>query len=69
MSKYKFELYQDRKREWRWRFKHANGRTMMDSGEGYKSEGNARRAIKAIKAAFKAADITVVKQESEHGGD
>lgn len=32
------ELYQDYRGEWRWRLRSSNGRTVADSGEGYKSK-------------------------------
>lgn len=37
------EIYQDRRKEWRWRFV-VNGRIMADSGEGYAREVGAHRA-------------------------
>jgi uncharacterized protein YegP (UPF0339 family) len=35
--KTKFEIYRDKKNEWRWRYIASNGRIMADSGEGYKN--------------------------------
>ncbi len=32
----RFEMYQDVKREWRWRLWSENNRIIADSGEGYK---------------------------------
>lgn len=32
----KFKLYQDNKREWRWRLLASNGKIIADSAEGYK---------------------------------
>jgi uncharacterized protein YegP (UPF0339 family) len=44
-----FELYQDRKKEWRWRLLNSrNLKIIADSGEGYKRKGNAARAIQKI---------------------
>jgi uncharacterized protein YegP (UPF0339 family) len=44
-----FELYQDSKKEWRWRLLNSrNLRIIADSGEGYKRKGNAARAIQKI---------------------
>lgn len=40
-----FETYQDAAGEWRWRAKAKNGKIIADSGEGYSSASNARRAI------------------------
>lgn len=41
----KVDVYPDRKGEFRWRLKAANGRTIADSGEGYTRKGSARRAV------------------------
>lgn len=38
------DFYEDSAGEWRWRFTARNGRVMADSGEGYATESNARRA-------------------------
>lgn len=32
----KFDLYQDKKKDWRWRVMADNGRVVADSAEGYK---------------------------------
>lgn len=37
------EFFTDRKREWRWRLKHGNGRILAASSEGFASRRNARR--------------------------
>jgi uncharacterized protein YegP (UPF0339 family) len=51
----RIEIYQDKGMEWRWRMVAANGNTVADSGEGYSSKGNARRAARKFKwAAFMA---------------
>ncbi len=34
-------IYQDQLGEWRWSAKAGNGRTIADSGEGYKNKGDA----------------------------
>ena len=33
---YTFEIYKDVKKEWRWRLKASNGKTIADSAESYK---------------------------------
>ena len=43
-----FEVYEDAAGEYRWRLVHRNGRIMADSGEGYTSRSNARRAVEAV---------------------
>lgn len=59
----KFELYEDAAGEWRWRLKAKNGRTVADSGEGYRGQGNARRAVKAFRHVVYSAEIVVVPKE------
>jgi uncharacterized protein YegP (UPF0339 family) len=56
-----FELYQDRKKEWRWRLLNSqNLKIIADSGEGYKRKGNAARAIQKM--------IEKLSQNSATGG-
>jgi uncharacterized protein YegP (UPF0339 family) len=45
---YKFEIYKDKRGEFRFRFKSPNGETMF-SGEGYKQKQSAKKAIESIK--------------------
>ena len=33
-----FEIYRDRKKEFRWRLRAANGRVIADSAEGYRTK-------------------------------
>jgi uncharacterized protein YegP (UPF0339 family) len=40
----KVVIYEDERGEWRWRVRANNGRIIADSGEGYKTKGNCRRA-------------------------
>jgi uncharacterized protein YegP (UPF0339 family) len=44
-----FELYPDAAGEYRWRLLHRNGRILADSGEGYASRRNARRAADRVR--------------------
>ncbi|SDQ24725.1 amphi-Trp domain-containing protein [Natronobacterium texcoconense] len=57
----RFEVYQDRADEWRWRLVHWNGNIVADSGEGYASRGNAERAVRGVMRAVP--DATVVRLE------
>lgn len=41
-----FVIYQDRKKEFRWRAIAANNKIIADGGEGYKTEWNCKRAVK-----------------------
>lgn len=59
----KFHLYRDnsRKREWRWSLKSANGKTIANSGEGYKRKQGAKDAILLIQAYSASAPVKGVK--------
>ncbi|WP_425963158.1 YegP family protein [Rhizobium nepotum] len=52
---YKFEIYQDRAGEYRFRFKASNGETMFSS-EGYETKASAIHAIESIKRNSPGAD-------------
>jgi len=43
-----FGVYKDKAGEWRWRLIAPNGKIIADSGEGYSSKGNAKRAVSKI---------------------
>lgn len=47
-SNAEFEVYSDKKNEWRWRLKHDNGNIIADGGEGYSSKSNAMRAVDSV---------------------
>ncbi|SMO56906.1 YegP family protein [Halorubrum cibi] len=51
-----FELFEDAAAEWRWRLRHDNGNTIGDSGEGYASKSNAKRALSRVREHVAAAD-------------
>ena len=44
-----YVYYKDAKGEWRWRLKAANGRTIADSGEGYRNESECLADIDRVK--------------------
>src|SRR5262245_14209196 len=50
-DKLKFEVYQDRAKEYRWRLKAANGQIVASSSEGYKAKADSQKAIDRIKKA------------------
>jgi len=54
---WKFRIYQDQGNEWRWTLVAGNGRTVGDSGEGYDSEYNARRAAENARNEVSSAEI------------
>ena len=51
-----FELFEDQGGEWRWRLRHDNGEIIGDSGEGYASKSNAKRALGRVREHVAAAD-------------
>ena len=53
----RFEVYEDRGGEWRWRLVHWNGNIVADSGEGYTSRSNAKRAARGVMRSAPTASI------------
>ena len=45
MTKRKFEVYRDRKKEWRWRLVASNGKNTAVSGEGFQRRRDCLRNI------------------------
>ena len=54
---WKFEVYQDAARQYRWRLKAGNGLILGDSGQGYATRWNARRAAEDVRRSISAATI------------
>lgn len=44
----RFEVFQDRADEWRWRLRHNNGNVIATSGEGYTRKHNARKGLRSV---------------------
>jgi uncharacterized protein YegP (UPF0339 family) len=44
-----FEIYQDGKKEWRWRYKAANGDVIATPGQGYTAKSDAKKSVEALK--------------------
>jgi uncharacterized protein len=57
---YKFEVYKDKKGEWRWKFKASNGDILADSGEGYKNKSDCEAGIESVKHNGPSAAIVVL---------
>ncbi|TKX75982.1 DUF1508 domain-containing protein [Halorubrum sp. GN11_10-6_MGM] len=55
-SRATFELFADDADEWRFRLRHDNGNVLGDSGEGYASKSNAKRALSRLRDHVAAAD-------------
>ena len=45
----KFQLYKDRKGEYRWRLRASNGEIIADSNEGYSSKASCKQGIDLVK--------------------
>jgi uncharacterized protein YegP (UPF0339 family) len=43
-----FEIYKDKKKEWRWRMKSRNNRIIADSAEGYKRKSACEKFPKKL---------------------
>jgi uncharacterized protein YegP (UPF0339 family) len=43
-----FEIYQDRRKEYRWRLKASNGQIIATSGQGYKAKADCRHEIEVV---------------------
>lgn len=61
-DKVKFEVYEDEKKEHRWRVKAANGQVVATASEGYKAKADAEKAIAAIKAGAAKAEVVDAKE-------
>ena len=58
----RFEVYEDRAGQHRWRLKAANGRVVADSAEGYTRKADAERAVEdTLRAAGQA--VVAMKRE------
>lgn len=61
-DKMKFEVYDDAKKEHRWRLKAANGQVIATSSEGYKNKEDADKAIESIKTHAAKAEVVEAKE-------
>ena len=57
----KFEMYQDKKKEYRFRLKAANGQVIA-TGEGYKSKDSCLSGIESVKKNAPVAEISEVTE-------
>lgn len=61
------EIYQDKRNEWRWRYRARNGWVQCDGGEGYSSKSNARRAVRRVGLGMTLAPIVEVNPSYTNG--
>lgn len=66
-SKAEFELYEDRRSEWRWRLRHRNGSIIADSGEGYSSKQKAKQGLETVRKNARGAPVEEEMQEETVG--
>jgi uncharacterized protein YegP (UPF0339 family) len=55
-----FEIYQDAKKEYRWRLKAGNGQVIATSGQGYKAKADCRHGVEVVQAEAAKAKIEEV---------
>ncbi len=61
-DKYKFETYEDNKKEHRWRAIASNGQTVASSSQGYSNKADCEKAIALIKSSAKKAKVEEVTE-------
>jgi uncharacterized protein YegP (UPF0339 family) len=57
-----FEVYEDEKKEHRWRLKAANNKVVAVASEGYKEKAGAEKALATVKAGAAKAEVVEVKE-------
>jgi uncharacterized protein YegP (UPF0339 family) len=65
ISKYTFEVYEDNKKEQRFRLKARNGNVVGSSTGSYKTKAEAEKAIAAIKSGAKDATVKEIEKEKK----
>jgi uncharacterized protein YegP (UPF0339 family) len=64
-SRARFELYEDRGGEYRWRLRHHNGNIIADSSEGYTRRHNAQKGMGSVRRNALGATVLHIENESE----
>lgn len=62
----KFQYYQDKRGEWRWRLRANNGEIVANSGEGYQTKAGCLKAIKRIRESAPDAEVRIYSGEKEY---
>ena len=65
-SQARFELYEDRGGEHRWRLRHRNGQVVATSGEGYTRRHNAQKGIESVRRNALGATVLRIEPEEAH---
>ena len=53
----KFELYQSKDEQYRWRLRHSNGQIIATGGEGYSSKASAKNGIESVQTNAPGAEV------------
>jgi uncharacterized protein YegP (UPF0339 family) len=64
-SQARFELYEDKAGQWRWRLRHRNGNVVADGGEGYTRKHNAQKGMQSVRRNALGATTLVFESEAE----
>jgi uncharacterized protein YegP (UPF0339 family) len=59
----KFEIYEDGKKEFRWRLKAANGQVIASSGQGYKDKRDCKKGVEVIMTGAASATVEEVTEK------
>jgi amphi-Trp domain-containing protein len=68
-SKARFERYEDKAGEYRWRLVHRNGNIIADSGEGYSSKQNATNGLESVRRNAPGAYVVDLSKDEETPGE
>ena len=60
----KFQLFKDRKGEYRWRLRARNGQIIADSNEGYSTKASCKHGIELVKQQAASAEVEDQTEES-----
>jgi uncharacterized protein YegP (UPF0339 family) len=63
MSQARFELFEDRAGQFRWRLRHRNGNVIADSGEGYTRKHNAQKGMQSVRRNALGAELLLLEHE------
>ncbi len=59
----KFEVYKDKKGEWRWRLVASNGNNIASSGEGYERKQGCLDAIESVRKNAAEGDVKILEED------
>ncbi|WP_335999396.1 YegP family protein [Halorientalis halophila] len=64
-SQARFELYEDKGDEWRWRLRHRNGNLIANGGEGYTRKHNAQKGMASVRRNALGATTLLIEREED----